>query len=42
MRLCLDLIVGQEEVLGVLLPWRTIVIVLLVRRDYELEIVDNG
>ncbi len=31
MRLCLDLIVGQEEVLGFLVPWQTIVIVLLIR-----------
>jgi len=31
MRLCLDLIVSQEKVLGFLVPWRTIVIVLLVR-----------
>ena len=31
MRLCLDLIVGHEKVLGFLVPWRTIVIVLLVR-----------
>ena len=31
MRLCLDLRVGQEEVLGFLVPWQTIVLVLLVR-----------
>ncbi len=31
MRLCLDLIVGHEEVLGFLVPWQTIVIVILVR-----------
>jgi hypothetical protein len=31
MCLCLDLIVGQEEVLGFLLPLQTIIIVLLVR-----------
>ncbi len=29
-RLCLDLVVAQEEVLGFLVPWQTIVIVLLV------------
>jgi hypothetical protein len=31
MRLCLDLRVGLEEVLGFLVPWQTIVLVLLVR-----------
>jgi hypothetical protein len=30
MRLCLDLRVGQEEVLGFLVPWQTNVLVLLV------------